>query len=385
MIVSSAGSVIGWFRLPVLMLLMALLSACATRPGLIALETVAPDRAPGVRSVDVYAVTTRTRAKPDTNFFNSGRAPGTNYARFTVSIPPDHQPAKVEWPVGKPDPAKTFAVVSQNVLNDAEFRKGVARANGPDHQLAVFVHGYNYSFQEALFRLAQMAADAGIGGAPILFSWPSQATIGGYIADKESATYSRDALVALLIELTHERSHGDVLLFGHSMGGWLVMEAVRQLKLMGRTDVLSRIQVVLAAPDIDGDVMVKDLDVIGRLSPPLTILVSKDDRALKVASLVSGNSIRVGALDVTDPRVRQAAIKYGVLIVDISELPSTDAFHHDRFVSLAALYRSVTARSRESSFGRAGAVILDTAGATVASPFRIVSGVLDPMSAPAAP
>ncbi len=376
----SADSVIRWLRLPLMMMLMALLSACAVRPGLIALETVAPDHAPGVRTVDIYAVTTRTRAKPGTNFFNSGRAAGTNYARFTVSIPPDHRPAKVEWPMGKPDPARTFAVVSQGVLDDAEFRKGVARANGQSQQMAVFVHGYNYSFQEALFRLAQMTTDLGIRGAPILFSWPSQATVEGYIADKESVTYSRDALVALLIELAKERSRGDILLFGHSMGGWLVMEAVRQLKLTGRTDVLSRLQVVLAAPDIDADVMLKEVDVIGRLSPPLTILVSKDDRALKVASLISGSSVRVGALDVNDPKVREAAVEHGVLIVDISELKASNALNHDKLFSLAALYRSVATQKREPNLGKVGAVILDTAAATVSSPFRMISGVLDPVN-----
>ncbi len=371
-------------RLPFLLMLVVLTTGCATRPDLRTLNTVAADHAVGVKTVGIYAVTTRTREKPDSNLFDSGRATGTNYAQFTVSIPPGHQPAKVEWPTGKPDPAKTFAVVAQDVLDAADFRKDV-RASGANKQIAVFVHGYNYSFQEALFRLAQMSADSGIAGMPVLFSWPSQASVTGYLTDKESATYSRDALVALLVELARDRSRGDILLFGHSMGGWLVMEALRQLKLSGRTDVLSRLEVVLAAPDIDADVMRKQLDVIGRLSPPLTVLVSKDDRALKAASLLSGRTPRAGSLDVSDPRVRAAAVAHGVLIVDISDLPASNALNHDKFFSLAALYRSVATGSRTPNLGRVGAVILDTAGATVSSPFRIVSGVLDPVNSAAAP
>jgi esterase/lipase superfamily enzyme len=160
-----------------------------------------------------------------------------------------------------------------------------------------------------------------------------------------------------------------------------VCEALRQLKLTRRTDVLSRLEVVLAAPDIDADVMRQELEVIGRLSPPLTILVSKDDRALKVASFISGSSVRVGALDVNDPRVREAAVKHGVLIVDTSEQPASNALNHDKLFSLAALYRSVATGSRTPTLGRAGAFILDTAGATVSSPFRIMSGVLDPVNA----
>ncbi len=382
---SSTRNAIRRLRLPLLLVLMALVSGCATRPDLLTLETVAADHAPGVRTVGIYAVTTRTREKPGSNLFDSGRALKTNYAQFTVSIPPGHQPAKVEWPTRTPDPATTFAVVSQDVLDGAQFRKDVAGAGGPNGQISVFVHGYNYSFQEALFRLAQMTADSGITGMPILFSWPSQATVEGYLADRESATYSRDALVALLVELARDRPRGDILLFGHSMGGWLVMEALRQLKLAGRADVLSRLEVVLAAPDIDADVMRQELEVIGRLSPPMTILVSKDDRALKVASFISGSSVRVGALDVNDPRVREAAVKHGVLIVDISELPASDTLNHDKFFGLAALYRSVAARSRIPTLGQVGAVILDTAGATVSSPFKIMSGVLDPVNGAPSP
>lgn len=70
------------------------------------------------------------------------------------------------------------------------------------------------------------------------------------------------------------------------MGGWLVMEALRQLRFEGRNDVLSKLQVVLAAPDIDADVFRKQIEVVGRLNPPLTILVSKDDRALKASSIL---------------------------------------------------------------------------------------------------
>ena len=383
MICSYAGTAIRRLRLPLVVLLIASMTGCASRPDLLTLQTVAADHAPGVRTVDIYAVTTRTREKPDSNLFDSGRATKTNYARFTVSIPPGHQPAKVEWPTRTPDPARTFAVVSQDVLDGAEFNKDVARAGDPNGQIAVFVHGYNYSFQEALFRQAQMSADAGITGTPILFSWPSQATVEGYLADKESATYSRDALVALLVDLAKDRSKGDILLFGHSMGGWLVMEALRQLKLSGRADVLSRLEVVLAAPDIDADVMGKQLDVIGPLSPPLTVLVSKDDRALKAVSFITGRrSVRVGALDVNDPKVQEAAVRRGVLIVDISELPASDGLNHDKFFGLAALYRSVAARSRTPTLGQVGAVILDSAGATVSSPFKIVSGVLDPVNSP---
>lgn len=151
-------------------------------------------------------------------------------------------------------------------------------------RVVVFVHGYNYNFQEALFRLAQLRADSNLPAVPILFAWPSQAALSGYIADKDSATFSRDNLTQLLIDLTKDRKRGEVMVFAHSMGGWLTTEALRQLKLEGRQDVLDKLTVVLAAPDIDADVFISQLNLIGKMSPPLTVLVSRDDRALEAST-----------------------------------------------------------------------------------------------------
>ncbi len=85
----------------------------------------------------------------------------------------------------------------------------------------VFVHGYNENFQEALFRLAGMSADAQIDATPILFSWPSLGALSGYVADKDSVTYSRDYLVQTLTMLASDPRIGKITVLGHSMGGWL--------------------------------------------------------------------------------------------------------------------------------------------------------------------
>lgn len=41
----------------------------------------------------------------------------------------------------------------------------------------VFVHGFNVPFHEAAKRTAQMAFDMHFEGLPILYSWPSRASI----------------------------------------------------------------------------------------------------------------------------------------------------------------------------------------------------------------
>lgn len=353
-----------------------MLAGCGTRPGPEVLETVMtlPDNA---EQVKVYAVTTRNRVKPDSNVFDAGKAVAANYAEFTVSIPPGHATSQIEWPKGKKaNPAKDFAVTGQSILSAASFRDAIRPGTGATKKISIFVHGYNYNFQESLFRLAQISHDAKLDRTPILFSWPSQAAVAGYVADKESATYSRDYLAALLTEAAEGRGEGDVTVFGHSMGGWLVVETLRQLKLEGRDDVLSKLSVILAAPDIDEDVFRTQMAVIGKMRQPMTILVSGDDRALAVSKLISASANRVGTLDVKDEKVQEAAVASGVTLIDISQVQPSDSAHHNRFVDLVGLYPSLTANNNRDGLRQAGAFVFDAAGATISSPFRLVSGAL---------
>lgn len=362
-----------------ILLVAALTAGCAARPGPEVLATTTA-ATPGARIVTVYVATTRARDVPDSNVFGSGRTEGVNYAEFRIAVPPGHRAGQIEWPRGAPDPAKSFAVVQQRVLDRETFVRGIAQRDSARkaHDTGVFVHGFNYNFQESLFRLAQMAADADIDGVPILFAWPSEAKITGYIADKDSVTYSRDALADLLATLARQPS-GKITVFGHSMGGWLTMEAVRQLRLTGRNSVLSRLDVILAAPDIDVDVFRAQMNVIGRLDPPVTVLVSRDDLALSVSGRIAGQRPRLGALNVDDPQVQELATRSDVQIVDISSLSTADSFKHDRFASLAALYP----RLASGSGGRpghelrtAGAFVLDAVGTTLSTPFSLAGRAL---------
>ena len=294
-----------------------------------------------------------------------------------MSIPASHKPSNIEWPKGsKVDPSTDFAVIDQSVMQREQLLDAVARRTGKSSIPTVFVHGYNYNFQEALYRLAQLKTDSDIDGSPIVFSWPSHAAIPAYVADKESATYSRDALAQLLVDLTARTKGTDVEVFAHSMGGWLTVEALRQLKLQGRSDVLNRLRVILAAPDIDADVFVSQLDVIGPMRRPITILVSPDDRALKVSSILGAGSQRVGAVDVNDPKVADAAKTAGVNVIDISSLESLDATNHNRYVEAVALAKTLSKPTANAGLGDAGAFIFDAAAQTISSPFSLAATVL---------
>jgi esterase/lipase superfamily enzyme len=358
------------------------LTGCASRPGPGVLTPIAAT-AHGARLVTVYVTTTRQRSAD--GVFTSGRSPTLNFVKYTISIPPTHRPLEIEWPRGgTPDPLISFATVSTAALTEAEFRVAVQSGDGrtgTKREVVIFVHGYNYNFQESLYRMAQLVADGNSEVSPILFAWPSEGTLTGYGADKEAVTYSRDALTRVLAMAAEMRNVGDIGLIGHSMGAWLSVEALRQLRLTGKNRVIGRLRhVALAAPDIDVNVFRSQMAVIGRLDPPMKLLVSKDDQALSISALLAGSAGRVGNLDIADPAVEALAASQNIQIIDVSNIPAGDTLKHDRFIGVSTMLHEIARSGRGTDTGntaeRAGAFILDGAGMIVASPFKLMRGAL---------
>lgn len=358
--------------------LLVVFAGCATPPGSEVLLPVS-ETAENATRVKIHAATTRERVADGANVFTSGRAERTNYARFDVSIPPGHQPGRIEWPRGRPDPERSFAVLAEKTLDIDALVEAVAGASSAPRQVSLFIHGYNQSFQQALFRVAQMHVDGNFEGSAMLFAWPSQANVAGYVADKDSAAYSRDSLAALLTRLARERRIGEITVVAHSMGAWLTVETLRQLRLSGRQDVLDRLQVVLASPDIDVDLFRVQMKVIGRTRQPIVVLTSPDDRALIVSRRLGARRDRLGALDVTDPRVLQIAEETGIAIVDITGLNAADGLRHSRYALFGAALADLEAHGAATSgqgLRQAGAFIFNAVGSTISSPFTLVGEAL---------
>lgn len=350
---------------------LLLLAGCAERPGLDVLSDVAAPVPPGAKAITVYVATTRA-SFPGGTAFSGRRALGLSFAEYTISVPPGHVAGQIEWPDGNPDPARTFATLRQRPLTKAEFQARIA-PTAKRRQASAFVHGFNVTFQEALFQAAQMSADADTRGAPILFSWPSAGKVLNYVGDKDAVTISRDGFAETLATITNGRKPGEALLLGHSMGGWLTLETLRQLKISGRQDVLDRLEVVLADPDVDIDVFRSQVATIGRMNPPLRVLVAKDDVALRVSAFVAGDKGRVGAIDVHDPRVEEASHRYGVQVVDISSVKSSDGLNHSRFAQLAAHMGGADNRKAVQT---TGAFVLNSVGTILSAPFAVAGQVV---------
>ncbi|WHO75454.1 alpha/beta hydrolase [Rhizobium sp. BT03] len=359
---------------------LATLTGCVSRPSPDVLKPVhlqaRADEAVSNR-VSVLAATNRT---PDTvrGGFGSAWADSLTYEQYAFSVPPGRKGITIAYPTSRPDPERQFAVIGRKQLARDAFVEEALRSVQLDGTIGIFVHGYNYSYQEALYRTAQIAADAKLPGAPILFSWPSAAAVAGYVADRDAALASRSALDSLVTSLSGSGKVKRIILFGHSMGGFLVMETVRELKLQHRDDVVGKLAVVLAAPDIDVDVFRSQLKDIGPMPIPISLLVSKDDRALVASSFIAGERPRVGRLDINDPVIEEAAVKERLRVIDITSIQASDGLGHDRYASLAKFGAQLASfeNGKRSSAGDVGAYVFDAAGAAVASPFRLAGRVV---------
>ncbi|RWX17001.1 alpha/beta fold hydrolase [Rhizobium hidalgonense] len=360
---------------------LAMLAGCATRPSPEVLTPVhlseparsetAPDK------VSVLVATNRALDSVRGGFSNAW-AEKLTYEQYAFSVPPGRKDTAITYPKAKPDPQRQFAVVERRQLPRDAFVQHALASVQPDGTIGIFVHGYNYSYQEALYRTAQIAADAKIPGAPILFSWPSAASVAGYVADRDAALSSRSELDSLVTSLSTSAKVKRIILFGHSMGGFLVMETVRELKLQHRDAVIGKLAVVLAAPDIDVDVFRSQLNDIGPMRIPIALLVSKDDRALVASSFIAGERPRVGRLDINDPVIEEAALKARLRVIDITSIKTSDGLGHDRYASLAKFGAQLASfeSGRRSTPGDVGAFVFDAAGAAVASPFRLAGRVV---------
>jgi esterase/lipase superfamily enzyme len=334
--------------------LLAGLQACSPRPGSDVLTPVA--RAPSYTAkVRVLVATTRDYGSPeDPQAFTSARSNTLNYAALTVSIPKHHTPGQIEWPDQLPaDPSRHFVTTARDRLDNAQFLSEVrhdtrARAEGAG-QVLVFVHGYNTRYEEAVYWIAQFVHDSGYKGTAVLFTWPSLGKARSYLADRDASTYSRDYLEQALLQLAGLKEIKEIDLLAHSMGNWLAVETLRQAKLKGNGQFGGKLgEVVLASPDLDLNVFRTQLDVIGPLRRPMTVVVSGDDAVLGLSSKLAGGVHRAGVVDVRDPRIIAAAKRYNLRVIDMTAVNDGDGSHHSKFsrssVVLAALGRGLSAK-----------------------------------------
>jgi esterase/lipase superfamily enzyme len=307
---------------------LAAVAACAGPDGT---ATFRPSAAGGT-PVEVLVATSRSASEPP-SVFGRGRSEALNFATFNVSVPPDRQAGTVTWPFAPPGDARTdFLVIEARRHRGAEaFTAAVEHRIGRDRdgvrEAIVFVHGYNVTFAEGLYRQAQIAHDFGLPDLPVHYSWPSAGSLRGYVYDKESAIFAAEGL-ADLMQMLAGTGIDQIALAGHSMGGLVVMEALRLLALRDSAAFAKLQAVVLLAPDVDVDIFRQRMTLLRDRSLPVYIFASSEDRALRASSRLQGNRTRLGAL----PDASGIA-DLPVYVIDVSDVKSADPYNHSTVAS----------------------------------------------------
>jgi len=284
--------------------------------------------------VSMLVATTRQKSGNPATLFNGERSPQPFMTDIAVSIPSDavRQSGTVQWPKKlPPNPATDFAVTRVRAVATVPEGRAWFRQHIEGGHALVFVHGFNNTYEDSVFRLAQIVHDSGMKATPILFTWPSRASLFGYQYDKESTNYSRTAFEQALRILARDPAVKDITVLAHSMGTWLAMESLRQMGIRdGRVEPKIH-NVILASPDIDIDVFAKQFVEMGAPNPKFTIFVSQDDRALAASSLITGRISRLGAIDPTAEPYRSKLEKAGITAIDLTKVKTDDSLHHGKF------------------------------------------------------
>lgn len=295
---------------------LALVSACSRGEFKFAEALPSPVQADVATQEEIYVASQRERGE-GLSTFGKERQPEMGYYKGVFSIPKDRQKGRIQWPKGKPKAAKHFMIIDRTIYDHiTPFKNDVIKDAGEFSEVLVFVHGYNTNAAEATYRLAQIVKDFNVPIPAVSYAWPSSGTYRGYVYDRDSAAFARDGLEELLRDLTTGTGKR-VILVGHSMGGYLVMETLRQMAIRDNRDMRRRIsEVALLSPDIDQDLFEAQLDRIGRLPKAFSVYAAKQDSALRLSSILTGKDHRLGnnLEDLDALRAR------GINVVDQSQL-----------------------------------------------------------------
>ena len=262
--------------------------------------------------------------------FGHVRANKLTLGRTEITIPRDaHRVGHMERPrtikvIGitlwkeKEDPAKHFTVHETCLLSVSEFTNlaGVAagQATNYKHSAFVFLHGFNTTFAEAMFRAAQMAHDLGFDGPAFAYSWPSVGNVADYVTDMDSADNAVACLDEFLEIVLSTPGVRKMHLVAHSMGNAALAELVTRIGTRLRARSGKPIdQLILASPDIDAGEFVNIARHFTDLANGVTLYACANDRALLASMKIRSNYVRAGDVPDTGP-----VIVAGVDTIDVT-------------------------------------------------------------------
>ena len=290
--------------------------------------------------------------------FGSERGHKLQLGRALITVPFSHEvphierPREIEIPyfkikiyAEKEDPDKHFTVQEITSLTETQMlalvKEQLAKSSTFKDHAFVFIHGFNTSFDCALYRTAQIAYDLGFDGVPFLYSWPSGGKVASYTYDHGSVEQAEPRLAEFLDMVIQKSGAKSISLIAHSMGNELLLRVLERLKpKIPRGVVIS--QVILAAPDVDRDKFNIIAREITNFARGVTLYAASNDRALGYSARFWGGVPRAGDIPADGPLIIP-----GVDTIDVTAV-STDALglNHSGYAENPALLDDVKALVR---------------------------------------
>jgi esterase/lipase superfamily enzyme len=298
-----------------------------------------PEPLPDPYLVSVLFATNRVGDGParssNVETFSAERSDELTFGCAVVKVPKTHRLGAVERPrqftflgitLAEAEREQDHLILSgQTMLTRENFV--AALKDNPASSCLMFVHGFNTGFQEAIFRLAQIAFDTQFQGVSVAFSWPSKGRIMDYDYDRESALFSRQAFLEVLSVLHADPGISNIYFIAHSLGNHIVVEALDQAR-SARTS-LPLTEVVLAAPDVDRQVFEQTSSRLKEMARSITLYASSADRALLV-SQAKARGLRAGYVSPAEGPV----VLPGIETIDVTAVgDDMFALNHDAYPS----------------------------------------------------
>ncbi len=317
-------------------------------------DASASEKKPAYDVVPIFYGTDRAvEPSPKRLMFGAERGHKLQLGRALVTVPLSHKVPSVErpWVIEIPyfkvkvyeeaeDNTQHFTLQEISALTKEQMLAMVkerlaASKNFKDHAF-VFVHGFNTSFDYALYRTAQIAYDMKFDGAPFVYSWPSGGKVASYTYDRGSTEQAEPHFAEFLNMVVKESGAKSISLIAHSMGSDLLMRVLerwRQEKPAG----VAISQVILAAPDVDRDKFDNIAREITNFAKGVTLYAASNDKALGYSARFWGGVPRAGDVPTGGPLIIP-----GVDTIDVTAV-STDSLglNHSGYAENNALLNDI--------------------------------------------
>jgi esterase/lipase superfamily enzyme len=309
--------------------------------------------------VDIFFGTDRKQGKDRQKFgravasFDADAANALTLGKAVVTVPKEGREKgsipRPEWDFvfatyafREENPERDFTLLAVDVLSPDAFaqqaRQHLSKSKRFAGQAFVFVHGYRVTFDDALYRAAQISHDLGFDGIPFVYSWPSVAGLTGYVLDRGRARDARDTLRQFIDLIAKESGATEVHLIAHSMGADPLLEVMRDLSRseprVARGKPPRFGEIILAAPDITRGSFEAIAAQITGLRRGLTLYASSNDRALSASRFTRLGEAPAGLVTTAGPIVVPGAAD----TIDISSLDTSFfGLNHSSFADREAL------------------------------------------------